>query len=219
MRIKISFFFLLFFICYSFSTEFSNHYHHTSTVEFNAVLSHYDTRADSYIGYSRRDSIPHNSRDRYHFICFSVADFQRFFSNTPEKEILEYYELFSLQNFRTYAQNLNGYNQFILFLDAKIKQDKHFKKQTAFVPGFDYKFGLWSEKSGFHDFITAQASEIRKKQSEKKTVSQRGTLRVTDRVVHQLTQEWSARKKYAYDTMRLDQRLDALTKTKAMQGA
>jgi len=218
MRTKIIYIFLLLFIPYSFSEEFHNYYNHTSTVQFDVPLSQHNTKPDSHIRSPQRDSISHNFRDRYHFIYFSVADFQRFFSHIPEKEILECYELFSLPNFRVYAQTLGSYNQFILVLDTKIKQDKHFKKQTAFVPGFDYKFGLWSEKSGFHDFIAAQASEIKKKQSEKKITLPKGALHVTNPVVHQLTQEWSGRKRYAYDTTRLDQRLDALFKVKATQG-
>lgn len=218
MRTKIIHIFLFFFISYSFSEEFHNYYHHTPTVQFDVPLSPHNTKPDSHIRSPQRDSIPHNSRDRYHFIYFSVTDFKRSFSHIPEKEILERYELFSLPNFCAYAQTLSGYNQFVVALDAKIKQDKHFKKQTAVVPGFDYKFGLWSEKSGFHDFIAAQASEIKKKQSEKKIVLPKGNLRVTDPVVHQLTQEWSARKKYAHDTTRLNQRLDALSKAKATQG-
>lgn len=218
MRTKIIHIFLFFLIPYSFSEEFHNYYHHTLTVQFDVPLSHHSTKPDSHIRSPQRDSIPHNSRDRYHFIYFSVTDFQRSFSYIPEKEILERYELFSLPNFRAYAQTLSGYNQFIVALDTKIKQDKHFKKQTAFMPGFDYTFGLWSEKSGFHGFIAAQASEIRKNQSEKKAISQRGTLRVTDQIIQELTQEWSARKKCAYDTTRLDERLDALSKAKATQG-
>jgi len=36
-----------------------------------------------------------------------------------------------------------------LSLEAKIKNDKNFKKRTACVPGFEYSFGLRGEKSGF----------------------------------------------------------------------
>ena len=235
-------------------------------------------------------SIPRNSTYRYHFFNFSVADFQKFFSTVSEEKILSNYELFSLENFRTYARTLSCYNEFMLFLETKIRNDKKIRQKTAFVPGFDYHFGFRGEKSGFHDFIFAQTSEIRKMQSQKNNdviqipmqvshvadtfknavetrlveniselsaqiqdlalqtsevnnaqspiqvdqvvaqevsneqlqknvVLPQKVLHVHEtHVMNQLEQDWLSQKDTAYNSARLEERLDALNKVKVTQG-
>lgn len=155
-----------------------------------------------------------------YYAHFSVEDFRQAFANIPEKDVLGCYELFSLKNFRQYARDLAGYNHFILALDAKIKQDKNFRKQMAYVPGFAYHFGLRGEKSEFHDFIAAQANQIRKKQLQvKSTVNQR-TLNINDiGILDKLKSNWTSIKNSAVHSKKFEERLIALNKVKATHGA
>lgn len=154
-----------------------------------------------------------------YYAYFSVEDFRQAFANIPEKDVLSCYELFSLKNFRQYARSLSGYNQFILNFDAKIKQDKDFRKQTAYVAGFAYHFGLRGEKSEFHDFIAAQAAEISKLRAQRQVVPKKGVLCVADiKKLNQLGDQWVFRKKHQIDSRRLEDRLTTLAKVKITHG-
>ena len=156
---------------------------------------------------TQESSHTHNSL-QHHYTLMSVADFQRAFCGAVEKEVLSNLNLFAFENFRTYVRSLSGYNEHVLALEAKIKNDKHFKKKTAYIPGFEYYFGLRGESSGFHDFVVQEAQAIRTQQNKK---SQQGTLRVDDvQKLDKLEQQWMSRKKFACNPIRLNDRLNSL---------
>ncbi len=115
----------------------------------------------------------HNSSEyaayyRTYYASLSQQDFQQAFQHIPDiNEILNKYPLYAFDNFLTFVRTLPGYETHILLLHDKLKIDKTFKKQTAYMPYFTYSFDFGYEKSGFHNFITIEAQRIVNNQKQK----------------------------------------------------
>ena len=79
--------------------------------------------------------------NRSYYALLSSTDFQRIFQNISDtNQILNQYPLYAFENFLIFARTLPNYETHILSLNNKIKQNKNFKKQTAYMPYFDYRF-------------------------------------------------------------------------------
>ncbi|HLC07326.1 MAG TPA: RNase A-like domain-containing protein [Candidatus Babeliales bacterium] len=160
----------------------------------------------------------HNKKGNGYYAHLTTADFQRIFAGAPnEEEVLSNYELYAYPNFCAYARTLSTYNEFITSRAAKIKSDKQFRKKTAYIPGFEYSFGLWSEKSGFHDFVFAEARCIEQLRTQQKPATKQGNLHINPQAMEHLAQQWSTRRKTCPDNTRLVDRLNALEKTRSQK--
>jgi len=118
---------------------------------------------------------PYNQSKNYthhncaYYASFSPQNFQQAFQTISDiNEILNQYPLYAFKNFLEFARSFPEYETHILLLYDKIKNDKKFRKQTAYMPYFTYSFSLRHEKSGFHDFITTEAQRIINIQQQKK---------------------------------------------------
>ncbi|HLX54360.1 MAG TPA: hypothetical protein VKR58_10485, partial [Aquella sp.] len=103
----------------------------------------------------------HNINTYYNpYIAYmSISDFQQIFASISNKyEILNNYALYAYPNFRSFARGLPCYEEFILSLHTKIKNDKNFK-----VP------------SDFCNFICNEANTIRNKQNTAQPYSAEAT--------------------------------------------
>jgi hypothetical protein len=118
---------------------------------------------------SYNSSSYHNRGQSPHIMPISQNEvyevFQWAHDGNAQCEYLSNAANFADQNFRAYARTLSCYNSFILLVHRKIHSDNSFKKATENVPGFKFSHSLWSKiKSGFHDFINAEADRIKREQ-------------------------------------------------------
>lgn len=157
----------------------------------------------------------HHKKNNNYYAHLTVVDFHKIFTDTlNEHDVLSNYELYAYPTFREYAKSLSGYNKFIVSLGTKIKTDKHFRKKTAYIPGFAYSFGLRGEKSGFHDFVFEEAQRIEQGRNNQKIVKKQGSLCISEQALNYLGQEWSAKSKIFSDNARMADRLNALHVTR-----
>jgi hypothetical protein len=111
----------------------------------------------------------YNNRQSQHIMPLSSNEFNEVFQWTydgnAQYEYLGNAANFADKNFQAYARTLSCYNGFILLVHRKIHSDNSFKKATENVPGFEFSFSFWGKtKSGFHDFINAEADRIKQEQ-------------------------------------------------------
>ena len=153
----------LFFTCLSFTSDIIYYIHNNKDdIRASLLLSLDNQRSEDCHGGTRVSQAYHYSNQSlytYHYL--SVADFQQIFQATlNEHDILNNYQLYAFPNFCAYARTLLSYEDFMIALQQKIEHDKTFRKQTAYIPGFEYSFGLRSEKSGFHNFVRSEVQNI-----------------------------------------------------------
>ena len=109
--------------------------------------------------YNQQKNYTHHNRAYY--ASLSPQNFQQAFQNSSDiNKILNQYPLYAFKNFLEFARSFPEYETHILLLYEKIKNDKTFRKQTAYMPYFTYSFSLRHEKSGFHEFVAAEAQRI-----------------------------------------------------------
>ena len=91
------------------------------------------------------------------YISMSPNDTKIIFQNKQnEHEILSNLSRFSNKEFCDYARTLDSYEDFMLWLHEKIKQNKNFK-----VPGFHHSSSIFGKtKSAFHDFVRDEVAAI-----------------------------------------------------------
>ena len=115
-----------------------------------------------------------------HYASLSSVDFQQIFQYISDtSEILKQYPLYAFPQFLSFVRTLSCYDTYMLALHDKIQHDKMFRKQTACMPYFAYSFGLRREKSGFHDFVNAEAQRIMDAQKQQQilvAVQEKGNL-------------------------------------------
>lgn len=105
----------------------------------------------------------YKSLERAAYTKMSPQQFKEYFKDEVDEErILNNYEFFAFESFRSFARSLPSYQKFMCSLDEKINNDEAFRARTAQIEGFDYNFFLWWETSGFHDFVKKEAERIRK---------------------------------------------------------
>ena len=106
---------------------------------------------------------PYNPHERVVYANMAPHQFKKYFENElDEGRILKNYELYAYEGFRSFVRTLPSYQKFMLSLDEKIKNDKSFRTNTTYMPGFSNSFSPWKKKSGFHDFVHDEAEKIRK---------------------------------------------------------
>ncbi|MFA6263727.1 MAG: hypothetical protein WCW33_04130 [Candidatus Babeliales bacterium] len=157
-------------------------------------------------------------RDDVTLVEMSPDDYNRVFQSDPgEYELLGDLSGFADHNFRTYARTLRCYGDFILWLNDKIQHDKKFRKETAYVPGFDYSFFLGKEKSEFHNFVRDEAKKIQDERAKIVLLAQKPRLRVADNTFLETIRTAPAHLD-PETTQRYQQRADALKRTIASNG-
>lgn len=171
---KIIFLIALFFISHSTTTHSSIQNNNCPTTVFKT--DHPNNHHQSIIRI-RNNPNPHSKSGTYsNLVQIPSDDFNNIFKQVPaEYEILGNLELFANQHFRNYACTLSSYEDFILWLHNKIKDDKNFR-----VPGFEYSFSVWGKtKSEFHELIKTEATRIIDERKERK-LHEKPRLCVTD---------------------------------------
>jgi len=183
----------------------------------------------AYSIHPRRTQSHYDFRSHINFASMSSDDFRnKFRYASSEDEVLNdtNLELFAYQGFQEYAQTLSYYYDFILSLDTRIKNDKSFYNKTKNMPGFEYSFFLWSEKSEFHNFIKGEANRIK---TEKNKLSQQARdTRYLNLDNHNALQDLSNKYQEYYDlarkysnyplTLRYKKRLSAIKATMQQNG-
>jgi hypothetical protein len=121
------------------------------------------------------------------------------------------------ERIRNYARTLSCYGNFMLWLNDKIQHDKVFRKRTAKVPGFDYKFNPRKKKSEFHDFVRDEVRTIRHERAKLALLAQKPRLRVTDNTFLKAIGTTPAHHD-PETTQRYQQRAEALKRTVVSNG-
>lgn len=167
-----------------------------------------------------------DSRLNTALVQLSSAEFKDIFQKAPDEyEILRYLELFAFPFFRSYVSSLCCYEDFMIALQAKINNDKCFRKQTAKMPGFNCSYSIWSgTKSEFHDFINNEADRILKIREEKnkKLYENQPRLCIADRSSLEILKLSYAKSHNSADKNiinRLRQRTEAINKTLSGNGS
>lgn len=143
----------------------------------------------------------HQSSLNY-YIYYGLEDFKILFKNTPNNDVLCYYELYHYSAFCNYARLLPEYNDFMRELHGRIKTDKKFRKRTIHISGFPSSHGFRSSTSGFHDFVNKEVQRIEQLELQKEIESLYYKTR-------DLWHDWSIRQKNISNNIDVNERLDA----------
>lgn len=154
--------------------------------------------------FSYRASLSNSSHQGSHnyYINYGLEDFKLLFKNTPNNDVLCYYELYKYSAFLDYARTLPEYDDFMKELQARIKTDKKFRESTVRVAGFASSFRFRSYRSEFHEFIDKEVLRIEQLELEKK--SQWFYYQARD-----LMSDWSNGQRSTSNNIDVSKRLDA----------
>ena len=208
--------FVLYIVCFVFSSFAQQSpgftIHSTFSVENNRSVCHKP--------YGVRVSEPHYSN--YHnpdYFNLSVVGFQQAFQEaSSEYDILSNYELYAFPNFCAYVRTLSCYEEFIISLNEKIKNDKNFRKKTAYIRGFTYSFSWGIEKSGFHDFVHSETCKIIDTRSKKTVHNQNGGLHIDADNLEKLFKYCNTTTQSFYENNRSAERIKAINRTRSQRG-
>ncbi len=103
-----------------------------------------------------------SSESNFDFVQMPTDDRKKVFQNAPDEyNILCDLRKFVNVKFCANARKLNCYENFILWLQDKINNDKKFRKKLAKMPGYEHSF------SNFNDFVKEEADRIDKERKER----------------------------------------------------
>ena len=209
---------LMIFMCFTYlsciAEEFSYYQEkqkstHSHTIErknSSACTTHCGIRTEISSNYQTPKS--YSNYNRSYYASLSPTDFKYLLHNICDtNEVLNQYPLYAFENFLIFARTLPDYQAHILSLNQKIQRDKNFKKQTAYMPYFDYSFGIGYEKSEFHDLIATEAQKIIKNQPKQNSFTpqtsrhiQTNTLQYNDLILKKLNSRYSEKIKTINDS-------------------
>ena len=138
------------------------------------------------------------------YIPMPSDDIKTVFHNKQnEYEILSNLSRFSNKEFCDYARTLDSYEDFMLWLHEKIKQNKNFK-----VPGFHHSSSIFGKtKSQFHDFVRDEVGAINRNRENRALALQalqaKPRLRIEKEIIFFDTNnsQWQQRNAALYQTV------------------